>query len=110
MNERHVTDQTQLLADLAREGSQDRREASVVVSPGAGVTAWAVKVKSHVAYNVYKVRAVVVGDAGAIPPEMGEQMEATNLAESFLGQGSLPAGNYAVMCRVGDKNVFYAKP
>lgn len=110
MSQRHVTDETQVLADLAREGSADRREASVVVSPGAGVTAWAVKVKSHVAYNVYQVRAVIVGDAGSIPAEIGAQMEATNLAESFLSQGSLPAGTYAVMCRVGDQNVFYAKP
>jgi len=41
---------------------------------------------------------------------MGEPMQATNLAESFLTQGSLAAGTYALMCRVGDNNVFYATP
>ena len=110
MSERHVTDQTQLLADLVRTGSENRRETSLVVAPGAGVTAWAVKVKSHIDYNVYSVRAVLIGEAGTMPLEMGELMEATNLAESFLSQGTLAAGTYAVLCRVGDRNVFYATP
>ena len=110
MSDRHITDQTQLLADLAREGSENRQEAAVVISPGAGATAWAVTIESHVAYNVYKVRAVVVGAPGSVPAEIGEQTEATNLAESFLSQGTLSAGTYAVMCRVGEKNVFYAVP
>jgi len=110
MNQRHVTDQGQLLADLARAGAEDRQEASVVVSPGAGATAWTVKVKSQVAYNIYNVRAVAIGPAGSAPTEMGEPMEATNLAESFLSQGSLAPGTYALMCRVGENNVFYAVP
>ena len=110
MNQRHVTDQGQLLADLARAGAGDRQEASMVISPGAGATAWAVKVTSHVAYNIYNVRAVAIGAAGSAPTEMGEPMQATNLAESFLTQGSLAAGTYALMCRVGDNNVFYAAP
>ena len=110
MENRHITDEQQLLAGLAREGSENRRETSAVVSPGARVMAWAVKVKSHVAYNVYMVRAVVIEDMGAVPSEIGEQMEAINLAESFLAQGTLPAGTYAIMCGVGDKNVFYAAP
>jgi len=110
MNQRHVTDQGQLLADLARAGAENGQEASVVVSPGAGATAWAVKVKSHVAYNVYRVQGVTIGAAGSAPAEMGEEMEATNLAESFLSQGSLAPGTYALMCRVGEKNVFYAVP
>jgi hypothetical protein len=49
---------------------------------------------------VYLVRAVVIGEQG----------EAVNLAESFLNEGTLPAGKYAMMVRVGEKNVFYAKP
>ncbi len=110
MENRHITDQQQLLAQLAREGSENRRETSTVISPGAGVTAWAVKVKSHVAYNVYRVRAVVLGDTGTVPTEIGEQSEAVNLAESFLNQGTLAAGTYALLCRVGEKNVFYAVP
>lgn len=83
-------------------------EVSVVTSPGARAIAWAVKVKSNSSYNVYNVVAVVIGDAGTIPSEIGNQMQAVNLAESFLEQGTLPAGTYAVMSRVGDKNVFYA--
>jgi hypothetical protein len=83
-------------------------EVSVVTSPGARAAAWAVKVKSNSSYNVYNVVAVVIGDAGTVPAEIGQQMQAVNLAESFLEEGTLPAGTYAVMFRVGDKNVFYA--
>jgi hypothetical protein len=83
-------------------------EVSVVTSPGARAIAWAVKVKSNSSYNVYNVVAVVIGDAGTVPAEIGQQMQAVNLAESFLEQGTLPAGTYAVMFRVGDKNVLYA--
>lgn len=110
MSDRYITDEQQLLADMAREGSANRQENSAVVSPGARVAAWAVKVTSHEAYNVYKVRAVVIGDLGSIPVEIGEPMEATNLAESFLSEGTLSAGTYALLCRVGDRNVFYATP
>jgi hypothetical protein len=85
-------------------------EVSVVTSPGARAAAWAVKVKSNSSYNVYNVVAVVIGDAGTTPAEIGGQMRAVNLAESFTEQGTLPAGTYAVMFRVGDKNVFYAPP
>jgi len=85
-------------------------EVSVVTSPGARAAAWAVKVKSNSSYNVYNIIAVVIGDAGTIPVEIGQQTQAVNLAESFLSQGTLPAGTYAVMFRVGDKNVFYAPP
>jgi hypothetical protein len=110
MENRHITDQQQLLAELAREGFQSRRETSTVVSPGARIPARAVTVKSRIAYNVYRVRAVVIGNPGAAPIEIGEQMEAINLAESFLTEGSLAPGVYAVMSRVGEKNVFHAVP
>ena len=86
------------------------REISVVTSPGARAAAWAIKVKSHISYNVYNVVAVVIGNPGSIPVEIGQQMQAVNLAESFLQQGTLQEGTYAVMSRVGDKNVFYAEP
>jgi len=86
------------------------QEISVVTSPGARAAAWAIKVKSHSSYNVYNVVVVEIGDAGSIPVEIGQQMQAVNLAESFMQQGTLPEGTYAVMSRVGDKNVFYAKP
>ena len=109
-NGMNVVDTQQLLERLARAGSQETGEVSVVTSPGARAAAWAVKVKSHSSYNVYNVRAVVIGDAGSLPVEIGGQMQAVNMAESFLQQGQLSAGTYVVMFRVGDKNVFYAKP
>ena len=84
------------------------KETSVVTSPGARETAWAVKVKSLSSYNVYNVRAVEIGDAGSVPVELGQQMQAVNLAEPFLQQGTLTSGAYVLMCRVGDRNVFYA--
>ncbi len=86
------------------------QEISIVTSPGARATAWAIKVKSHSSYNVYNVITVVIGGPGSLPAEIGKQTQAINLAESFYEQGTLPEGTYAVMSRVGDKNVFYAIP
>ena len=96
-----------VLKRLCRAGSQEGREISVVASPGARAAAWTIKIKSHSSYNVYNVRAVVIGDAGSLPVEIGAQKQAVNLAESFLEQGQLSAGAFAVMFKVGDKNVFY---
>jgi hypothetical protein len=110
MESRLIADQQQLLAQMAREGPENRRENSAVISPGGGVTMWAVRVQSHVSSNVYMVRAVVMGETGTMPAEIGEQMEAANLAEPFLSQGALAPGTYALMCRMGEKNVFYAAP
>jgi hypothetical protein len=100
----------ELLARLARESPRKEREVSIVTSPGARESGWAVKVKSHSSYNVYNVIAVEIGSPGSVPVEIGQQMQAVNLAESFLQEGTLSAGTYAVMLRVGDKNVFYAEP
>jgi len=106
----NIINSQEILERLSRQGSQETREISVVTSPGARAAAWAVKVKSNSSYNFYNVRAVEIGDAGSLPVEFGGQMQAVNLAESFLQQGTLPEGTYAVMSRVGDKNVFYVKP
>ena len=105
-----IIDGRQILDRLSREGPQGAGEIAVVTSPGARAAAWAVKVKSLSSYNLYNVIAVVMHDAGTAPNEIGQQMQAVNLAESFTQPGTLPAGTYAVMTRVGDKNVFYAKP
>jgi hypothetical protein len=110
VDNRHITDQQQLLAELARAGSEAGRETSTVVSPGARIPARVVKIKNRVAYNVYTVRAVVIGDPGELPMEIGEQMEAVNVAESFLSEGTLASGTCAILSRVGEKNVFYAIP
>lgn len=107
-SETSFADSQQALERLARGSSQEIGETSVVTSPGARAAAWAVKVKSNSSYNFYNVRAVEIGDAGSLPVEFGGQMQAVNLAESFLESGQLSDGAYAVMFRVGDKNVFYA--
>ena len=106
----NIVDGQGAMERLCRAGSQEDREKSVVASPGARAAAWTVKVKSHSSYNVYNVRMIVIGDAGSLPVEIGAQKQAVNLAESFLEQGQLSAGTFAVMFRVGDRNVFYASP
>ncbi len=106
----NIVNGQQILERLTRKGSEQIQEVSVVTSPGARTAGWAVKVKSNSSYNFYNVIAVVIGDAGSIPVEIGGQTQAVNLAESFQQQGTLSAGTYAVMFRVGDKNVFHVKP
>ena len=93
---------------MARTGADSIKENSFVTSPGARATGWAVKIKSLSSYNVYNVRAVVLGDAGSIPVEIGAEMQAINLAESFLNPGTLPTGTYVAMLKIGEKNIFYA--
>jgi hypothetical protein len=109
-NAANTVNRQQILDRLCRTDSQDRSEIAVVTSPGARATAWAIKVKSNSSYNVYNVVAVVINNAGSEPTEIGQQTQAVNLAESFTQTGTLPAGTYAVMVRIGDKNVFYVKP
>lgn len=110
MDNRYTTDQQQVLADMARGGPSHRQETSALVRPGGGVSACAVVVKSRIDGNVYLVRAVVVNEAGTMPLEVGELMKATNLAESYLAQGTLASGTYAIQFRLGERNVFYAVP
>jgi hypothetical protein len=105
-----TADSHQLLDRLSREGSQGTDEVAVVISPGTRTAAWAIKVKSNSSYNFYNVVTVMISVPGLAPSEIGQQIEAVNLAESFTQQGTLPEGTYAVMSRVGDKNVFYAEP
>lgn len=106
----NIIDGQQILERLARKGSEQTREVSVVTAPGDRTAAWAVKVQSNSSYNVYNVITVVIGDAGSMPVEIGQQTQAVNLAESFQQQGTLAAETYTVMFRVGDKNVFHVKP
>ncbi|MFC1676917.1 hypothetical protein ACFL3G_07640 [Planctomycetota bacterium] len=107
-NQVDMINSQQLLERLSRNGLQGANEITVVTSPGARAAAWVVKVKSLSSYNLYNIRAVEIGEAGSEPTEMGKQMQAFNLAESFTQTGSLAVGTYAVMSRVGGKNVFYA--
>ncbi|KPL20745.1 MAG: hypothetical protein AMJ75_11290 [Phycisphaerae bacterium SM1_79] len=98
----------QVLEQLSRAPSQRTSETAVVTSPGAGAIAWAAKVKSNYSYNFYNVVTVVVSSPGTEPYEIGQQTQAANLAEPFDQQGTLAAGTYVVMFRVGNKNIFYA--
>lgn len=109
-NTANIANRQQVLDRLCRAGSQGISEVAVVTSPGARAAAWAVKVKSNSSYNVYNVIAVVINNAGSEPTEIGQQTKAINLAESFTQTGTLSTGTYAVMARVGDKNVFHVKP
>ncbi len=109
-NAAEITESQQMLGRLSREGLQGVAETAVVTSPGARTAAWAIKVKSHSSYNIYNVIAVVIYAPGAFPSEIGQQVQAVNLAEPFTQQGTLAAETYAVMSRVGNQNVFYAKP
>ena len=110
MNQRHVTDQQHVLADLARQGTANRRELSKAVGSGSAPAAQPVQIVSHVTCNVYSVQPVVLGNVATTPMQVGEPLEAFNLAEPVLGPGMLSAGTYALMFRCGDKNAFYATP
>lgn len=85
-----------------------KQEVETVVSPGAISPIWAAKVKSLSSYNVYNVRTVEIGDAGSLPVEIADTIQAVNLAESFMQQGTLSVGTYVVLGRMGRKNIFYA--
>ncbi len=110
MHERHITDQRQVLADLARRGADNRREFSVAVGPAVSTETQPVTVIGHTGCNVYTVQPVLLGDIGTSPVPIGEPTEAFNLAEPFLDQGTLSAGVHALMFRLGDKNAFHATP
>ncbi|MHC4388419.1 MAG: hypothetical protein ACYS8I_09510 [Planctomycetota bacterium] len=104
---KEIANGREILERLSRQGPVGMEEISVVTSPGARPAAWAVKVKSLSSYNVYSVRAVEIGEPGSLPVELGEQMQAVNMSESFLDEGQLSAGTYAIMFRVGGRNVFH---
>jgi len=110
MANRHVTEKQRVLADLAKQDDRTLAEISLLVSPGSTAGPWTVKIESHIAYNVYSVKAVVIGSTGLTPVEVGQEVEAVNMAEPFTSDGVLTAGTYVVMFHVGDKNVFFVQP
>jgi hypothetical protein len=105
----NITESEQVLARLAR-GTREVSESSVLKSSGGMVGSFAAVVEGLSSYNFYKVRMIEIGLAGSLPIEAGEQMEAVNLAESFLSAGQLASGTYVVIHRAGDKYIFYANP
>lgn len=109
MSETNITESSRLLDRFARTGSQGPADISVVTSPGAKTSTWAAKVISNSSYNVYNLCIVEIRDAGSEPLEIGDELLAYNLAESFTAPGQLAAGAYVVMSKVGGKNIFYAE-
>jgi len=105
---RAFSDSGRELERLARQGSKEMQEVSVVSSPGTKALAFAAKIKSLLEYNVYNICMVEIGSPGSEPTEVGSQMQAVNLAESFTANGQLAAGTYVTVLRVGAKNIFYA--
>ena len=102
--------------DLAEQVSRLRRqqgkgipdESALVTATGAAPAAWTVEIVDNVEKNLYTVRQVKILSVGITPVTVGgSETQAFNLAESFLSAGSLQAGTYAVMWRVGDQNVIY---
>lgn len=104
-----VDEQVARLSRRQRHGIKD--EHALVAVAGATVPAWTVKVTSLDSYNFYNVRQVSVNAPGVLPSTVGSNdVQAYNLAESFLSSGNVASGTYAVMWRVGDKNVIYVEP
>ncbi len=108
MQSRSFTDSSRELERLARCSSKEMQEISVVSSPGTKSLAFAAKIKSLSSYNVYNISMVELSGPGGEPAEVGNQMQAFNLAESFTSNGQLAAGTYVAVLRIGDKNIFYA--
>lgn len=92
-------------AAAVNQGEQNR-----VTRTGAAPPAWVVKVESLVEYNIYQIQQVSLSAPGASPAPITGGIQAVNIAESFTSPGTISTGTYAVMWRVGDKNVFYVKP
>jgi len=105
---RAFSDSGRELERLARQSSKEMREVSVVGSPGTKALAFAAKIKGLSSYNIYNISLVELNSPGSEPTEVGSQMQAVNLAESFTANGQLVAGTYVAVLRVGGKNIFYA--
>ena len=94
-----------------REGKGIPDESALVTATGAAPAAWTVEVVGNVEKNLYTVRQVKILSVGVPPVTIsGSETQAFNLAESFLTAGQLTAGTYAVMWRVGDRNVIQVEP
>jgi hypothetical protein len=105
---RTFADSGRELERLARKGSGQMQEVSVVSSPGTKTLAFAARIKGLSCYNIYNISMVELNSSGSEPTEVGSQMQAVNLAESFTANGQLPTGTYVAVLRVGEKNIFYA--
>ena len=100
------------LARLSRAPAlQLKNEHIIVAASGTAPAAWSIEVVENVEYNLYEVRQVCIGAPGESPAALGgSTTQAFNIAESFISAGSISAGTFAVMWRIGDKNVFQVEP
>ena len=100
------------LSRLSRVGGKDlRNERTLVTATGAMPPGLTIKIVSINSYNLYNVQQVEIITTGINPVQVsGSSVQAYNIAESFTATGTLSAGIYAVMWRVGSNNVFYVKP
>lgn len=109
MTDETIQNQHQVLEKLVRQERAIKTEPYRVVSGSRQGVSFAAKVISKENYNLYNVAAVEIGSAGTIPTAIGAPVCAVNVAEPFLSQGTLPAGTFIIISRVGDKYVFFAK-
>ena len=99
------------LARLSRVNTRGiKDEVTLVTATGTMPPAWTIKILSLDSYNVYNVQLVNITEPGQNPSPVTDNIKAYNIAESFTTDGSVAAGTYAIMWRVGNKNVFYVEP
>jgi hypothetical protein len=102
-----ITDAGRFLQRLVRTSAAPA-ENSFVTSPGDRTVTAAARVISNHSYNLYNVRLVELRDPPLTPVLLGSQFTAINLAEPFDSQGTLAAGTYVLVSKVGEKYAFYA--
>jgi hypothetical protein len=103
------TEQQQLISRLMRSG-EGLNENAFVTSAGGKITGFVAKVISKHDYNHYNVRPVELNPCGFPPTSVGSSVTAVNVAESFTSQGTLAAGKYVIMFKLGEYYCFYAIP
>lgn len=107
MTDNLLQNSQQLIEQLSRS-SGALNESSFVTSTGGKAAGFVAEVISKYDRNRYYVKIAEVGILGAVPIAMGNQFIAVNVAESFTAQGSLPAGTYVIISKIGDYYCFYA--
>jgi len=103
-------EESRVLAELARGPGVNRRETHTpTTAPGVPVT-WPIRVLGKVERNRYNVVLVDLGVPGMVPVATSAPFEAVNLHESFLAEGVIAAGSYAMAVRMGARWAFYRAP
>jgi len=84
------------------------KEKEVVATSGTIAEIFAAQIKSRKLYNVYSVQPVLIKAIGESPIEVGDQVEAVNVAESFLYPGNAEIGLYVLVYVSQGRFVFWA--